>query len=199
MSVGAVAAVGIVGVGRYLRLRRFATTDGLTGLPNRHAFERRARVLLRRAGAGGPAACLVLVDLDGFKAVNDSAGHAAGDSVLRAVGAYLRRSVRRDDMVARWGGDEFVVLLVGIADRDAGTRRAASLLADLGTRLDAAAVTHRAPVLGLTASFGVAAAPADGRTVADLLAVADAAMYAAKRANTPASGLTRRRDLRVAR
>src|SRR5690606_23978434 len=150
---------------------RFASTDTLTGLPNRHEFARRAAPIVRRGtarkGSGpdapGSASCLVVIDLDGFKAVNDSAGHAAGDRVLAAVAEHLRQSVRRHDLVARWGGDEFVMLLVGIGDRDAAVRRVSAMLAGLGDRV-------HAPGRRLTATFGVALTAEDGDELAELLA-----------------------------
>ncbi len=99
-------------------LKRVAFQDALTGLPNRTALYERIRALQRdRRGAQGAFAA-IFVDLDEFKAINDTHGHAIGDEVLRQVGAYLVAAVRDTDYVARWGGDEFMVLLVGTVGAD---------------------------------------------------------------------------------
>ncbi len=191
LAVGLQALVGLVAAGAALvafwrdhrGLRRQATTDSLTGLPNRSEFERRAGALLARAVRDGTGACLMLVDLDRFKAVNDNAGHAAGDRVLIEAAGRLRRAVRETDVVGRWGGDEFVVLLAGVGDPLAVPDRVAAIAAGLRgiptTEGDE-----------LTASVGAAVAPLDGTTVRDLLEVADRAMYRNKPA---ASRVTARR------
>lgn len=178
-------------VRRYLGLQRRATTDALTGLPNRQEFERCASALLRRLERSrqpavaddrrraGNGACLAIIDLDDFKAVNDRSGHAAGDRALVAVAEHLRRSVRNADLVGRWGGDEFVVLLAGTADPTAARSRALTIAAGLG----AIGGPGDTP---LAATVGIALAPADGTELAELMATADARMYAAKpRGATP--------------
>jgi len=147
--------------------RERAEHDGLTGLLNREGMHERVR---RLQDAGCPYA-LVLLDLDGFKAVNDTYGHAAGDDVLRQVGERLREAVRRGDAVARLGGDEFVVVLAGARDE----RRARSR----GEEVRAACVGEVGD-LALDASAGVALAGPDEQ-VADVLERADARMYAVKR------------------
>jgi diguanylate cyclase (GGDEF)-like protein len=147
-----------------------ASTDPLTGIPNRRAFMDRVAAAVT-AAAWGHQTVVCLVDLDGFKAVNDAGGHAAGDVLLKAVGSALGGVVRETDTVARLGGDEFAVL----ADTSV------SLTADaLAERLRAAVagVGHRA---GVTASVGVAEVQ-PGDDVEDLLHRADAAMYRAKSA-----------------
>ncbi len=88
-----------------------ASVDTLTRLPNRSEFERRAEMVLAAAQRSEAGVCLLLFDLDGFKAINDTHGHQAGDEVLRVMGKRLRRAVRESDVVARWGGDEFVLML----------------------------------------------------------------------------------------
>ena len=158
------------------RLRRRATIDGLTGLPNRAEFERRAAGRLTQLGRDGGGACLIVVDLDGFKSINDSAGHAAGDRVLAEAGRRLAGAVRSTDLVGRWGGDEFVLLLGGVSDPLAIPDRTAAIAACLN---DLPADQHTR----LTASVGAAAFPLQGRDLATLLDLADRAMYEAKRLN----------------
>jgi diguanylate cyclase (GGDEF)-like protein len=147
------------------RLRHEATHDPLTGLANRALFGTRI------AEAGGTAAILI-IDLDGFKAVNDTLGHHAGDALLRAVADRLRAAVRAGDTVARLGGDEFAVLLPGATPADAGelTLRVQESFAE-PVPIDAVRVTIRA-------SIGVAHGPL--ARAEDLLRDADSAMYATK-------------------
>lgn len=159
------------------RLSRLAYDDQLTGLANR------TRLLesLERA-IGGPGSLGVLfLDVDGFKAVNDGHGHAAGDALLRELGERLRGAVRRTDVLARLGGDEFVVVLPGLPDDldevRAGVRAAAGQL--LAALDDGFTVAAGAVALG--GSVGAAAWPWSGATAEELLAAADAAMYEAKR------------------
>ncbi len=153
-------------------LERMATTDPLTGLDNRAAAIARLEALAR---AGRPFAVL-LVDLDGFKAVNDSLGHLTGDTLLREVAARLRHSVRSDDTVARLGGDEFVVLAV-VQDRNAARELAARILLALTQpfRIDGRSIA-------IGASIGITFCAGDGGCDATaLLREADFALYEAKR------------------
>jgi diguanylate cyclase (GGDEF)-like protein len=150
------------------RLAADATTDALTGLANRAAFEQAVTSAL---ASGAPAAVLYL-DLDGFKAINDQWGHAAGDDVLRHVGDRLRQSVRPTDVCARLGGDEFAVLMAGLSPRSA-TEMANRLSATLSGPM---IVAGRPIEVG--ASIGVAVGD---RGPAHLIEAADQAMYAAKR------------------
>ena len=101
------------------RTRHEADTDVLTGLANRRALERTLDAALARAGARSRSVGVVMLDLDGFKAINDTRGHAAGDAALREVAARLRRCVRERDLVARLGGDEFVIVLTDLGRRPA--------------------------------------------------------------------------------
>ena len=117
-----------------------------------------------------------MLDLDGFKAINDTHGHAAGDEALREVARRLRRCVRERDLVARLGGDEFVVVLTDLGARSRAVQ-------DSMERIQAALaepITFDGTQLGLGAAIGVATFPADAGDAADLLAHADRAMYAAK-------------------
>jgi diguanylate cyclase (GGDEF)-like protein len=159
---------------RERELLRLATTDPLTGLPNRRAlFEALEAEVLRSRRYGHPLA-LLMIDVDGLREVNNARGHPAGDRLLAAVAAVLREGVREVDLPARYGGDEFAVLLPETplpgAMVAAERLRAAVEAADLG---DGA---------GLTLSLGVAAAPPLDRDVEGLLAEADAALYRAKNA-----------------
>jgi diguanylate cyclase (GGDEF)-like protein len=149
--------------------------DPLTELLNRRGFERelkRALAYVRRYGA---SAALLFIDLDAFKPVNDRHGHAAGDAVLKAVAATLTRHVRASDVVARFGGDEFVVLLWNVS-AEAAIAKAATLETMIATAL----VRWGTATLTVGASVGVALIGVVD-TAAELVARADAAMYARKR------------------
>lgn len=147
-------------------------TDALTGAANRAGLTSHGEAAVR---AGQPFA-LLLLDLDGFKGVNDTYGHAAGDAVLVAMVRRLRTQLRAGDLVARLGGDEFAVLIAGSPSRD--------MIAAMARRMAASAAEPlvfegRFLVVGM--SLGIACHPADGRTLAELLRAADSAMYACKR------------------
>lgn len=153
------------------RARTLALSDPLTSLANLRAFQARLEVALERRETFS----LAYVDIDGFKRVNDTLGHAAGDTLLREVAAILRQSVRDGDLAARIGGDEFALLLV---NADPTNARAVIERALIGLR----AISARLPGgLKIGGSFGVATAT-DGRSARELVQSADSAMYRAKRA-----------------
>jgi diguanylate cyclase (GGDEF)-like protein len=154
-----------------------AVLDGLTGLANRRrADEMLARELARSERFGGPVG-LILADIDNFKAINDEYGHPMGDAVLREVAGTLLRTVREIDIAARWGGEEFAVVLPG-TDVE-GAARAAERIRDALARREMFAPDGA--LLHVTASFGVASS-SPGTTSEELVAVADEALYRAKRA-----------------
>ncbi len=155
-------------------LHRLATHDELTGLHNRRHFER--ELALRLAGAAGPGSVLVLLDLDGFKAVNDRFGHHGGDLVLRHVATVLRQAVGPNDEVARFGGDEFALLLTHTGGQDLDT-----VTRELGARLAASPLGLEGEVVPVRASVG--ATHLDHvRSEEATLRAADAKLYAVKRA-----------------
>jgi diguanylate cyclase (GGDEF)-like protein len=157
-------------------MHKIATHDNLTGLPNRHSFYEHLQQILRSAEKDRTRFAVVFIDLDGFKPINDALGHAAGDEVLRSVASRLKQCVRHDDVVARIGGDEFVIILSGI--------EMTPLLSVVHKVIDmiAAPYTGTAKTVTLTSSVGVATYPDHGHTVDELVAHADAAMYRSKRA-----------------
>ncbi len=159
------------------RLRRSADTDSLTGLANRAAFERALEAAMTRAQADGTPLLLALVDLDGFKAINDTLGHTAGDDVLRGVGRSLQAPWLRGSLAARLGGDEFAVIVADSRLTDDPGR--------LRERLEAAlCVAVEAGGLGLVSAGTVGIAPFDGdcHSIRDFVHRADTILYAAKRA-----------------
>jgi diguanylate cyclase (GGDEF)-like protein len=166
-------------------LEEAASIDGKTGLLNAVAWHAQAERLLQRSNrSAGPRGVLVL-DLDHFKSVNDMHGHLVVDRVLAAVAEALRAEVREGDLVGRFGGEEFVVLLAGPAAGASGELEAVA--ERIRTRVAALRVEVPTPdgplsISGLTVSIGVAVAPAEGADLRALLQVADTALYAAKRA-----------------
>ncbi len=154
-------------------LERRATTDALTGLVNRREFERVTEEALLAADRFDTGACLMLIDLNGFKQINDTLGHQFGDLVLQAAAERLSSAVRDTDVVARWGGDEFVILLTGVND-GAGVRASAERI---GRSL---AATPIAGDVVVHAAIGAALFPRHGRELDELISAADVAMYSAK-------------------
>jgi len=155
-------------------LHALAHTDALTGLPNRRGLQQALQAALPGASAQRLQA-VFLMDLDGFKAVNDRLGHDAGDLLLQEVARRLRDALRGADVVARLGGDEFVALALDLPSDEAARALADKLLRAVSRPYEFGGQTCR---VGLT--IGYALAPLDGRDVASLLKRADAAMYAGK-------------------
>lgn len=173
------------------RVAFLAYHDPLTGLPNRRLFEELVPFALARADRDGSVVGLLLIDLDDFKSVNDTLGHLAGDRVLERVGKRLRGLTRATDLVARWGGDEFVLVLGDLAGErpasgaPAGERDRTDRVPEAVAARTAAAIREPIPVSGaalrVSASIGVSLLPADAANIETLLEHADAAMYRSKR------------------
>jgi diguanylate cyclase (GGDEF)-like protein len=150
--------------------------DALTGLPNRRLLDKRVDAALSHPSPTRQLALLML-DLDGFKAVNDGVGHAAGDELLKEVGQRLRDAVRTRDLVVRLGGDEFVVFIEKLEDKAEVREVAARILTAVAEPFDIAGETIRIGV-----SIGICFATSDYVTLSTMLRHADKALYAAKRA-----------------
>lgn len=153
-----------------------ASVDPLTGLMNRASFDRALEEALERAALAHTDVALLFLDLDGFKAVNDQRGHAAGDRLLKEVAARIMGCMRDDDLLARYGGDEFVVALENVADRQIVHAVASRIINCLS-----GIFTVEGEHVHLSVSVGVALYPEHAITVSELLSRADAAMYEAKR------------------
>lgn len=160
---------------KQLELDHLASHDPLTGLPNRRVFLDRLEHALARARRGEKQLAILFIDLDKFKEINDSLGHAVGDIMLRAAAERLRTTVRETDTVARLGGDEFIVLSEDIGDIDAAALIARKIIESLATP-----VPYREQALTVGASIGIAIYPRDGITATEVIASADQAMYRAK-------------------
>ncbi|MCZ7563694.1 MAG: PAS domain S-box protein [Burkholderiales bacterium] len=160
---------------RESRIQHLADHDALTGLLNRRMFEDRLRQAIALARRGDRMVALMLIDLDGFKVVNDSYGHLTGDYVLRTVARRILEAVRESDTVARLGGDEFVVVLMGPKSAEDAALVAEKILAALSGPIPAGGRRFE-----IGASIGISIFPRDGLTPEALLSHADAAMYRVK-------------------
>ncbi len=159
------------------RFHHLAHHDALTGLPNRLLFEDRLQQMLAQASRQSQMLAVLFIDLDDFKVINDTQGHAVGDQLLRTAAERLTRCVRSADTVARLGGDEFTALLTNIA-----RRRDAELVAQKILEVIACAFVIGGQELFTTTSIGIALYPTDGADAETLLHHADSAMYWAKQA-----------------
>jgi diguanylate cyclase (GGDEF)-like protein len=153
-----------------------ALTDPLTGLLNRRAMEAQAEKALATCRGSKLSVSVVILDLDGFKEINDSLGHLYGDAMLIQVANCLRLGVRKDDLLGRFGGDEFVVLLPGT-----GTREATEMAERLRVSLATLQPVHQRTTSSITASFGVAHGSGAAVNWDELMAKCDQALYAVKK------------------
>lgn len=149
-------------------LRRKAQTDALTGLKNKAATEEMCRICMERER--GERCAFIILDLDDFKQINDERGHQAGDAVLRAIGATLKECIRKEDVAGRIGGDEFMLFMTGIRDREQVMRSVRRIFSALKGN----------PEFEATVSMGIVLAFTDRMTYEELFQTADEAMYKAK-------------------
>ena len=164
-------------IGKEEQLRYLAYSDALTGLANRALLDDRLGQTLALSQRYGESAAVILVDLDHFKFVNDNLGHSAGDELLRVIAKRLRTSVNEGDTVARYAGDEFVLVLLRCGDMEAVQRRVHELRQAISLP-----VTVGGRELSVTCSVGVTLCPQDGMDASTLLRNANLAMYRAKEA-----------------
>jgi diguanylate cyclase (GGDEF)-like protein len=174
--VAHMAAAAWRNVQLYAEQVQYAITDSLTGLLNSRWLRDAAGRELAMAERSGTPLAILMIDLDNFKQVNDSCGHAAGDAILRSVGRTLQRSVRAEDAAVRYGGEEFVLIL-----RACDLPSARRVATEIRSGLAEISLPPECTLPRVTASTGVALFPKHGRTIGQLLGVADAAMYSAKR------------------
>ena len=155
------------------KTRTHALTDPMTGLPNARSLQMQFDKEVARASRGGSSLQLLMLDLDGFKAVNDSFGHKVGDEMLKSIGKVIVGQLRDYDFLARYGGDEFVALVPETTAKD---------VADLCERIEKAVRQFSLPISGgrsaaVGVSLGSAAYPKDGESFDEMVAAADSAMY----------------------
>ncbi|HEV2538078.1 MAG TPA: diguanylate cyclase [Frateuria sp.] len=160
---------------RSRKLHRLAMTDPLTGIANRRHIEELARRALNDARAQGESLCVLVVDVDHFKAVNDAFGHAVGDQVLVRIAQACRQVLRRFDMLGRMGGEEFLIVLP-----DTSLEVALQMAERLRRKLESLSLANLAPSLKVTASVGAAEADHESDDLSELIRRADTAMYRAK-------------------
>jgi diguanylate cyclase (GGDEF)-like protein/PAS domain S-box-containing protein len=157
------------------RIENLAYHDALTGLPNRASFSLMLNHAISRARRDGSELAILFIDLDGFKQVNDTLGHEAGDALLRDVGNRLKSHLRQNDIVARLGGDEFLVLIEDVSEPQQATKVAEKILFQIAGTSQQFGTPH-----GVTASIGISCYPQDGEDEKTLMKNADGAMYRVK-------------------
>lgn len=172
------AAAAISNASLHRRMTQQAYTDSITGLPNRHALDERLQEEVRYARRTNSQFSVVMMDLDGFKAVNDTYGHAVGDDILSSAFNYLAQNMRGADFLARYGGDELTLIMrnSGIEETRSVTDKIIELMADYLFPVNNSRDTVK---LGITA--GIAVYPAHAKNGSDLLRAADIALYHAKK------------------
>ncbi len=171
-------------------LRELANVDTLTGLGNRRLLEERLGAAIMRSERFANSCAILFIDIDDFKGINDTYGHAVGDAFLVEFALRLARNVRASDTVTRLAGDEFVIVLEDLEDDRAAAEAAEKIAAVLREPLAVGALK-----IDVRASIGIAASPRDGESVRELLERADLAMYEAKRRNGAGIGIGGRRPL----
>ena len=176
--IGAATMLARIIASHARRLQLSSIRDNLTGLLTRAHFEERLAMELMRSSRTHRPLALAIIDVDQFKRVNDTAGHLAGDEVLREVAARLTRTVRRSDLCARFGGDEFALAFIDTSVVDAAAR-----LEEIRQTVSATPIPLRIQaVVTITCSAGVAVSPLDGEDATTLIGIADARLLAAKSA-----------------
>ena len=176
------------------KLAHAALRDSLTGLANRTAFLEHLDAALARASRTGEGAAVLFIDLDNFKLVNDSFGHSAGDELLKAVGSRLRTAIRQTDVVARQGGDEFLILLSDLErnpTEETAFMGAAEVVANTLRRSLRAPFLVEGIEIYISASVGISIYPSDADDSTTLLKHADVAMYTVKEAGRDGHALYR--------
>lgn len=179
--------VGALGINRDItgriketeRLEHLANYDYLTKIPNRYLLLDRLEHLIAQSARNNSTFALLYIDLDKFKNINDTKGHAYGDQVLVETAFRLKQAIRSSDTVARIGGDEFVVLLENISNKNDSNNDISEMLEALSTALNKAYILND-ETFNVNCSIGVAIYPEDGTTSDTLLATADKAMYKGK-------------------
>jgi diguanylate cyclase (GGDEF)-like protein len=165
------------------RTSHAALHDALTGLPNRALFNDRLQVAISQAKRNGWAVAVMFIDLDHFKAINDSFGHATGDRILQAVALRLKAHTRADDTASRYGGDEFLYLANHVRDEGSIEFVAHKLIKEIQMPLTITVSEQNTFAGNISASIGIAIFPKDGSSPDSLIRNADAAMYHAKQSH----------------
>jgi diguanylate cyclase (GGDEF)-like protein len=167
--------------------RELAYQDGLTGLPNRRRYEEALNIAISAPPRAGASHAVFLLDLNGFKKINDVYGHGVGDDVLNLVGQRLKSATRDGDIVARFGGDEFAILATHLSDPESATTLALRVIESLVPPIRAAGVDHQIGV-----GIGIALLPGDSSSAEEALRKADIALYRTKQNDDPPCGSSNR-------